>query len=247
MNKPGKIDLTQIPYISARQMLEVDRLMIEEFGIQLIQMMENAGRHLAALARTRFLDGDPAGKRVIFLAGSGGNGGGALVSARNLVNWGADVHVYLSKPVDHLSGTILKQAKILQSLNLKLLSISDLGSTDAPDLIVDGIIGYSLQGSPRGTAAAMINWANQQEKPILALDVPSGLDATTGEVKNPVIKASATMTLALPKTGLKIASREVVGELYLADIGIPPLLYSYPSLGFNIGPIFKYEQIIQLM
>lgn len=92
------------------------------------------------------------------------------------------------------------------------------------DLIIDGIIGYNLQGSPRGNAAAMIKWANVQSAPVLALDVPSGLDAETGEIHLPVIKATATLTLALPKIGLKSSASDVVGELYLADIGVPPVL-----------------------
>jgi len=77
-----------IRYLTTDQMIEVDRAMIEDFKIELIQMMENAGRNLASLARERFLDGDPIGKRVVVLAGTGGNGGGALVAARRLHNWG---------------------------------------------------------------------------------------------------------------------------------------------------------------
>ena len=74
----------QIPYLTTDQMREVDRLMIEVYQIELMQMMENAGRNLAHLARDRFLDGDPQNKYVIVLAGTGGNGGGALVCARRL-------------------------------------------------------------------------------------------------------------------------------------------------------------------
>ncbi len=69
-----------IPYLTTEQMIEVDRAMIKDFKIELIQMMENAGRNLASLARERFLDGDPSGKRVVVLVGTGGNGGGALTS-----------------------------------------------------------------------------------------------------------------------------------------------------------------------
>src|SRR5262249_35191400 len=87
-----------VPYLTTRQMVEVDRAMIEDFAIELVQMMENAGRNLAHLARFRFLDGNPVGRRVIVLAGGGGNGGGALVAARRLHNWGASVEVFWGSP-----------------------------------------------------------------------------------------------------------------------------------------------------
>ena len=80
-----------IPSVDTAEMIEVDRAMIEDYHIELIQMMENAGRNLAHLARMRFLDGDPREKRVLVMAGGGGNGGGALVAARRLHNWGGNV------------------------------------------------------------------------------------------------------------------------------------------------------------
>jgi NAD(P)H-hydrate epimerase len=235
-----------IPWISRDQMIRVDQLMIESLGIQLIQMMENAGRHLAELARAKFLDYDVRGKRIIILTGAGGNGGGAMVCGRNLHNWGAEVNLFLTKPVDDLDGTIRQQAEINQKLGLGMIFDDLPGSTDNFDLVIDGIIGYSLIGAPRGRAADLINWTNLQKSPILALDLPTGLDATTGEVFSPAIFASATMTLALPKLGLKTAAKSVVGDLYLADIGVPPDLYDDPSLELQVGPIFHKNSIIPL-
>jgi NAD(P)H-hydrate epimerase len=237
------LDSSQIPYLTAQQMLEVDRLMVEDYGIQLIQMMENAGRHLAVLARKRFLNGNPIGKKVTILAGSGGNGGGVLVCARHLMNWGADINIFLTKPIDKLVGVTKIQGEILIRMDKEIGTSSELPDIDGQDLILDGIIGYSLTGSPRGAAAEMIRWANAENAPILALDLPSGLDATTGEVREPAIMTSATMTLALPKTGLKISPAQV-GDLYLADIGVPPDLYSRPSLNLQVGNIFKEESIL---
>ncbi len=89
-----------VPFVDTPQMIEVDRAMIEDFHIDLIQMMENAGRNLAHLARHRFLEGNPAGKTVVVLAGTGGNGGGALVAARRLHNYGAAVQLFITKPED---------------------------------------------------------------------------------------------------------------------------------------------------
>jgi len=241
------VDPLKIPYLTTQQMIEVDRLMVDVFGIQIVQMMENAGQHLAVLARDRFLEGDPESKRIIVLAGSGGNGGGVLVSARNLHNWGAEIEIYLTRHYSDLTGVVRKQALILQAMGLQLRTASELKQVSEPDLVIDGIIGYSLQGAPRGAAAELIFWANGRSAPILSLDLPSGLDPGTGEVHPPVIEANATMTLALPKIGLKTPDSAVVGELYLADIGVPPELYKQPSLQLQVGPIFHNGQIIRLI
>ena len=206
-----------IPVLSTPQMIEVDRLMIEKYHIQLIQMMENAGRSLAHLARQRFLDGDPPNKRVIVLAGTGGNGGGVLVAARRLHNYGAHVAVVIAKPSTDFKGIPAHQLAILN--NMEIVIYEDVAQLTEPplDLILDGILGYSLKGNPRGKAAQLIAWANQVDTPILALDTPSGLDTTTGQILEPAIHATATMTLALPKQGLLVENVEsVVGELYLA-------------------------------
>ena len=90
-----RLSAADVPAVTREQMREVDRLMIEEFGIQLLQMMENAGLNLAELARLHF-DGKPAGRRVVVLAGQGNNGGGGLTAARRLSAWGANVDVVLS-------------------------------------------------------------------------------------------------------------------------------------------------------
>lgn len=111
---------------------------------------------------------------------------------------------------------------------------------------MDGIIGYSLRGAPRGRVAEMIRWANEQKLPVLALDLPSGLNASTGEALEPTVRAAATMTLALPKVGLRTAEKKVVGDLYLADIGVPPELYSLAPLNMDIGPLFAQKQILLL-
>jgi len=228
-------------------MVEVDRAMTEDFRIELMQMMENAGRNLAHLARKRFLDGDPRDKRIVVLAGPGGNGGGALVCARRLQNWGAVVRVLLSASADRFSSVPAQQLEILTRMNVKIADAHAVTTVERPQLVVDGIIGYSLKGAPRGEARALIEWANGCDTPILALDVPSGVDATTGKAYEPAVRATATMTLALPKEGLRVSSVEgLVGELYLADISVPPVLYAGPGLGLEIGPLFAREDVIRV-
>jgi NAD(P)H-hydrate epimerase len=237
----------EVPYLTTEQMIEVDRAMMEDYRIELVQMMENAGRNLAHLARVRFLEGEPGGKRVVVLAGSGGNGGGALVCARRLHNYGVQVRVFVTRPDEDLAPVPAHQLNILRRMRVFIGEADGLNAVDAPDLIVDGVIGYSLKGTPRGTAADLIRWANLQDAPILALDAPSGVDTTTGTVFDPAIKATATMTLALPKEGLRASGvEEQVGELYLADISVPPILYTEPALGLEVGYLFAESDIIRL-
>ncbi len=233
------------PAVTREQMIEIDRAMVEDFRIDLIQMMENAGRNLAHFARQRFLNGTPLGKQIIVLAGSRGNGGGALVCARHLHNWGAAVQVFISKRAIDFNGVPAHQLEILQRMRIDLLAAEEIERAIAADLIVDGLIGYSLRGAPRGAAADLIRWANADGAPILALDVPSGMDATSGRPLDPTIRATATLTLALPKTGLRAtASASFVGELYLADIGVPPALYA--KVGLAVRPSFAEAEIVRL-
>ena len=237
----------EVPYVTTEQMIEVDRTMMQDMRIELVQMMENAGRNLAHLARIRFLDGDPRSKKVVVLAGTGGNGGGALVSARRLHTWGAQVQVFLTHPASDFTPVPAHQLDILQRMQVSVAQADVITQVQSPALIVDGLIGYRLRGAPHGTVAALIRWANAQAAPILALDAPSGVDTTTGTVFDPAIKATATMTLALPKAGLRVPGVEAqVGELYLADISVPPSLYAEPALALQVGPLFAQSEILRL-
>jgi NAD(P)H-hydrate epimerase len=253
-NRLGKMPMdipilagNDVPDVTTEQMIEVDRAMMEDYQIELIQMMENAGRNLALLARMRFLNGHPGGKRIAVLAGSGGNGGGALVCARHLNNWGADVRVYTTKADDAFTPIPAHQLNILHRMHVPVNAADAVSQLNTPDLIVDGIIGYSLSGAPRGTAADLIRWTYGQTAPVLALDAPSGIDNTSGAVFDPAIRATATMTLALPKAGLRSSgAADNVGELYLADISVPPALYAAPALQLKVGAIFEESEIIRL-
>ena len=236
-----------LPYLTTEQMIEVDRAMMQDYRIELIQMMENAGRNLAHLARIRFLDGNPRGKKVVVLVGTGGNGGGALVCARRLHTWGANVQVIVSRPATDFTPVPAHQLDILQRIQVPIAEAETVSQVGGPGLIVDGLIGYRLKGAPQGTAARLIRWANAQPAPILALDVPSGIDTTSGTAFDPAIRATATMTLALPKVGLRAQGVEAyVGELYLADISVPPSLYAEPALALEVGPLFAESEILRL-
>ena len=238
-----------VPSITTEQMREVDRLMIEEYGIVLLQMMENAGRNLARL--TASLAGGAAGRDVVVLAGKGNNGGGGMVAARHLANMGARVRLLLAGAVDELVDVPAHQASILQAMGVEVLEAQASPAAllrrafAGADYVIDALIGYSLRGAPTGQAAALIGLANAGGKPIVSLDVPSGMDAGSGTVYEPSIRAAATLTLALPKAGLGVAEvRQRLGDLYLADLSVPPALYH--QLGLDVGPLFAEESVIRL-
>ncbi len=224
------------PALTTEQMREVDRLMVEEYGIELIQMMENAGRNLALLA-TRMLDGDVVDRPVVVLAGRGNNGGGGLVAARHLHNWGAWVQVLCAYPPEQYAGVPARQLSILQAMGAPLSWAGDGWELPPCDLVIDAVIGYGLRGDPRGVARDLIRLANSSTAPVLSLDAPSGLDTAEGRLYDPYIRAAATMTLALPKRGLLVEpGRAACGDLYLADISVPPELYAH--LGLEVEPLF---------
>jgi NAD(P)H-hydrate epimerase len=220
-----------LPALTADQMREVDRIMIDELHVDLLQMMENAGRNLADLAAGRYSPAD-----AVVLAGPGGNGGGGLAAARHLANRGVGVRVVLAG--GQRTTAAERQLDILRRMDVPTL-------TDPPhytDLAIDAILGYSLRGNPRGRVASLIAWANAVSAPALSLDTPSGLDVTTGKVTVPCIRADATLTLALPKVGL-LGSPQV-GRLYLADISVPPRVYT--RFGLDVGHPFAAGPLIEL-
>lgn len=220
----------RVAWITEREMVEIDRVMIDELHIELIQMMENAGRSLARVAIDLF---DPS--RVAVAAGSGGNGGGGLVAARHLANAGVDVTVTVSRPVEEMSGVPAHQLGILRRMDVP---ISDT-LADA-DVTIDALIGYSLRSAPHGPTAGLIEQIVARRQ-VIALDTPSGLDVTTGESPGVVVDADVTMTLALPKTGLRNAPE--VGALLLADISVPRSVTA--ALGSN-PPDFRASPIVRL-
>lgn len=205
----------RVPAVTAQQMREVDRVAVEEMGPNLHQMMENAGRSLASVCMTELGEGW-AGRPVVVIAGTGGNGGGGICAARHLANHGADVTLVVSDS-RRLSGVPAQQLAIYRATGARIADPRDL-STLQPALTVDALLGYSLEGAPDGVADELIGWMSDVAAPVVALDVPSGIDASTGHIPGSHVRATTTLALALPKTGLH---GDMVGELWVADIGIP--------------------------
>jgi NAD(P)H-hydrate epimerase len=232
--------------ITAAQMRRVDELAIGKYKITIVEMMELAGTHLAGLA-SELLDG-LAGRRVAVLVGKGNNGGGGAVAARHMANRGADV-VALVSVREGLGGAVSERLVTLEAMGVELAYSGggfDIQSTlFGSDLVVDALIGYGLNGDPRPPVSGIIEAANVSGTEILSLDLPSGLDATTGKAYEPCIVAHDTLTLALPKTGLMVeGAGRYVGNLYLADIGVPRELYL--EMGFDVGDPFRDGGIVRV-
>lgn len=227
-----------VPAVTAGQMREVDRVAVEEFGLSILQMMENAGRSLAEHVLDMLAG---AGSVVTVLAGSGGNGGGGLCCARHLHNRGVKVWVVLDRDAATLTGAAKSQLSTLQAAGLQPIDpASAREALRRAPVVVDALIGYGLRGTPQGQTADLIDLCNHRAARVLALDLPSGLDATTGDAPGPVVWAERILTLALPKTGL----RRVPGPLYLADIGIPPQVFQ--RLGLAYVPPFGDASWVRL-
>lgn len=227
-----------VPAVTAEQMREVDRIAMEDFGLGILQMMENAGRNLAENVWDML---EATTGEVTILAGGGGNGGGGLCCARHLHNRGFRVNVILDREPTALGEAAAAQLRILQAAGLQPVPLEETeAALRRVDLVVDALIGYSLHGAPRGRAAELIALCNTCAPRVLALDVPSGLDATTGYPPGVVIHTERTLTLALPKIGL----RSIRGDLFVADIGIPPEVY-WP-LGLSFEPFFGDRFTIEI-
>jgi len=228
----------RIKAITTKQMIEVDRIATEETGPNLFQMMENAGRNLA-LSAIDMLGNNWQNANIVVLSGTGGNGGGGICCARHLANRNLNVTLCITDK-NKLGEVSFYQRKIFNVTPGIEIEPEDLEKLK-PDLIIDAIIGYSLKSAPRGNALKMINWANKQNTKILSLDVPSGVDSTSGKTYGAFIKANRTLTLALPKTGLL---PEHTGKLFLADLGIPEMVYK--KLGVKHVNPFQKKYIVEL-
>jgi NAD(P)H-hydrate epimerase len=233
-----------IPSISADQMKQVDDMAVKA-GLTVIQMMELASYHMARFIQNRF----PNARKVLILAGPGHNGGDGIACARHLANWGYQPRLVLSHPEEKMKEANQHHLQLIKQMQISVHHASDAGSASVfqeTEIVVDGLIGYSLQGDPREPIASLINQANASYKPVIAFDNPSGIDVTTGKPSEFCIKAEATLTLVLPKEGLqKKKANDYVGDLFLADLGIPSFIFEQLSIPFP-GGIFSNDSVISL-
>lgn len=238
-----------VPVATAAQMAELDRVAAEELGVPLATLMETACRQIARCV-DMLLDG-ARGKTIVATVGSGNNGGDALGAVRYLRDRGAIVEAVVAAPRERLRPLAAEQYDALVSLGARVrhaTTVTDVDLIDTykrVDLIIDGLLGYSSTGAPRGEVARLIkitNAARDNGLPrVLAVDLPSGLGPDDGvpqsQVPDETIHAITTITLGAPKPGLiRAEARPYVGDLVLADIGIP--VAAYARIGIDATRLF---------
>jgi hydroxyethylthiazole kinase-like uncharacterized protein yjeF len=221
-------------------MREIDRTTIEAVGIPGVVLMENAGCRIAAEILKRFPDA--AGERIVVVSGKGNNGGDGLVIARHLHNRGARPIVLLLAPKSELKGDA--------ALNLAAAEKSGVEVVDAStelcwkkqamtlahaSIIVDAVFGTGLQKPAEGLFARAIEDINKSAGFKVAVDIPSGLSSDSFDIIGPAVRADLTVTLAAPKIAHVFPpAAEYIGELVVADIGVPPFLWEDKSLALEM-------------
>jgi len=203
----------------------------EYFGISLLQLMENAGAGVAQEVISRF----PKDKTVVVFCGLGGNGGDGFVAARHLLTYGFNVTVILvgkSRDINHEAA--VKNWSILQPLteNISLFEVADSSAFPKinADIVIDALLGTGTRGKIKAPISTAVEYANSMSAFRLAVDVPTGIDADTGEVLGTAIKADLTLTFHKGKPGLERAKKHV-GELLVKEIGLPPEMEQYAGPG----------------
>lgn len=228
-----------LPVVTAKVMRLIDQAASAKFGIKELDLMENAGKAVAR--RTlRFLKErlavEPGGARVVVCCGRGANGGDGLVAARYLKTEGAKVLVFICPP--RKEGKTEGSYPELVRVNMKRaldagVSVATVGETTEAlagalkeaHVALDALLGTGASGKPAGTIRAMIQALTKSKKPVLAVDVPSGIQPDTGYHSGVYVTAAATLTLGLAKRGLLAGhARQYVGTVEVLDIGYPPAL-----------------------
>ncbi|MFZ5447535.1 MAG: NAD(P)H-hydrate dehydratase [Thermodesulfobacteriota bacterium] len=213
--------------VTASEMRELDRRAIQDLGVPSLVLMENAGRTTYQILRREFPD---LQGEVAVVAGRGNNGGDGFVVARCLANAGIPVVVFLLGEREQVRGDARVNLDILAHLGVaveEILTEADLNPAvhrlAKAGLIVDALLGTGLNSPVQGLMAALIERLNHLRAPALAVDIPTGLSADTGEVLGVALKARVTATYGWPKLGQIVPpGRDYVGRLWQVDISIPP-------------------------
>lgn len=214
--------------LTAAQMRECDRRAIEEIGLPGALLMENAGRAAAAVLQRHYGDLYPG--PVLVLAGKGNNGGDGYVVARTLQAAGWRVRTVVLSAADAIAGDAALHLHALQRCGGEVEFVASepeldlwLAATQGGRLIVDGVLGTGLTNAVKGLYARAIDWINANTIPVLALDIPSGVDAGTGQIHGCAVQASVTVSFASAKLGQVLyPGAACCGRLEVVDIGLPP-------------------------
>lgn len=210
-----------------KEMRQMDKLALDNYGIPAILLMENAGR-AACAAMAQQLKG-LTGKTICVLAGSGNNGGDAFAAVRYMVNQGARVKVFLAGSAAHLKPPAAMNRDICVKMGMEIQPLETARDWEKLQLVlrfangvIDGLLGTGFSGPLRETAARLVQLVNASGCPVVAIDVPSGINADTGAVVSDAVQATVTVTLGLPKPGNFLCpGASYTGKLVVDDIGLP--------------------------
>lgn len=217
------------PILTAAQMKEADRKTIEEVGLPGPVLMENAARGCFEVIHALF-EGDVSGRSMLVLCGGGNNGGDGLAIARHAAIHGMSATCLLLAPPEKLTPDAALQLKILQGFIDVDIRYGAKGleaiNGMAFDMIVDAMLGTGATGELRPPIADAVEWANTAPCPKIAIDIPTGLNADTGQAAGVVFEADVTITMAALKPGLLLGDGpDYSGEIFVAHIGAPDWLY----------------------
>ncbi len=211
-----------IVHLTRSQVREIDRLAIERYHIPGIVLMENAARAVAVCA-WEMLGRQPG--NVLVLCGSGNNGGDGLAAARHQHTRGANVSIGLTSDPEKFRGDALVNWKIVSAMNISAQPFEAEMLKEWPAIVIDAIFGTGLSEAVREPYPGIFSAVNSAGIPVLAVDLPSGLDCDTGKPLGACIKATRTVTFVAPKTGFaEPGAKEFLGDVVVGDIGCPPEL-----------------------
>lgn len=230
-----------LPVVSAAQMRALDQAATEAHGLKALDLMENAGKAVAAECAAFLLEKglSLSQSKIVVCCGRGANGGDGLVAARSLAEGGATVAVFLCPPKNDGAGEYPELVKVnLAKAKAAGVTITPAGPGSGLDkalawchLAVDALLGTGATGKPAGAVHHMIRELTAAKKPVVAVDIPSGIHPDTGYHSGVFVVAELTLTLGLPKRGLLAAhAKPSVGVLKVLDIGYPPALLKGRSL-----------------
>ncbi|WP_110955939.1 NAD(P)H-hydrate dehydratase [Anaerosinus massiliensis] len=226
--------------VTAKQIRQIDHQTIEQYGMPEIALMENAGSEVAkAVVRIlKTIDG----KKICIFAGKGNNGGDGFVAARHLINQKAKIKVFIIGNATDIKNSAKINLNILLSMGADVLEVKGERDWDKvkialafSDCFIDALLGTGFEGTLRPEMIKMIDMMNGMGKTIIAVDIPSGVEADSGIVHNTAVQAAATVTFGLPKIGLLLYPGAAhAGEILTVDIGIPNVLLSDGNIKQNM-------------
>lgn len=226
--------------VTSAQLMQLEHMAINEYGIPSILLMENAA--LAVLEAVSEALGDVTSKRIVILAGKGNNGGDGLALGRHLVNRGAEVKVFICGDPAELKPDSLLNFRLLKGLGAAIFQVC--GETELRafklalmtcDLAVDALYGTGFRGALPPVQESYVQALNESGKPVIAVDIPSGLEADTGKIYKDAVRAKVTVTFGLPKLGHFLGrGPEYSGRVQVDKISIPETILDAPQVQTHI-------------